>query len=193
VASNIVSLGGKVQVIGGIGDDDSGRWLLEVLDQRNIGRDYMVALRSRPTIHKTRYMVGNYHIMRRDTDKSHMPDIDGDQLGDAAEKLSHAITDFQPDIIYMADYDKGFLAPLLINQVIIESNRAGIPTIVDPKIRHFHCFKGVTVLKPNEVRAGQVYDRPSETESDLHGLAVEGKGCISDTKMVKRHTSLVDS
>jgi rfaE bifunctional protein kinase chain/domain len=60
------------------------------------------------------------------------------------------------DVILFQDYDKGVIHQTVIDAVVSLANKKGIPTIVDPKMRNFMHYKGVTLFKPNlkEIKEG---------------------------------------
>lgn len=45
--------------------------------------------------------------------------------------------------------DKGVITPTLFEKVNELALKKGIPTAVDPKNRNFHCYKNVSLFKPN--------------------------------------------
>ena len=51
--------------------------------------------------------------------------------------------------IVFQDYDKGVITPGLIEKTIQLANEKKIPTLVDPKSRNFHHYRGATLFKPN--------------------------------------------
>lgn len=84
---------------------------------------------------KTRYMVGSHQCFRVDFDTctpNYLPALDG---------FSAAI---------ISDYAKGACTPEVCQEVILEANRLGIPTIVDPKGKGWLKYFGCTVICPNE-------------------------------------------
>ena len=53
------------------------------------------------------------------------------------------------DALVIEDYDKGVVDGALSRQLLARARERGIPSVVDPKLRHFFDFPGTTVFKPN--------------------------------------------
>lgn len=80
-----------------------------------------------------------------------------DETADRLLKACLAIfTNFKIDVVIFEDYDKGVLTPALIDAIIAESKRRGIPVTVDPKLKGFFNYSYVDLFKPNlkELREG---------------------------------------
>jgi D-beta-D-heptose 7-phosphate kinase/D-beta-D-heptose 1-phosphate adenosyltransferase len=52
-------------------------------------------------------------------------------------------------VLVLQDYDKGVLGEGVARRLLDAAARLGVPTIVDPKLRHFFEFRGAHVFKPN--------------------------------------------
>jgi D-beta-D-heptose 7-phosphate kinase/D-beta-D-heptose 1-phosphate adenosyltransferase len=168
VAANVNALGGKVAIVSVIGDDGPGYHLLEILGESNIETKYIVQTPDRATTKKTRFMVGSSHLLREDYEQT--DEVESELEADIETAIQLAIDEYEPDIIYLADYDKGVLSFEIINYTIAAAHIKHIPTIADPKLRHFHAYRGVDILKPNDVRAGAAMDMPVQTEYQVYQL-----------------------
>jgi D-beta-D-heptose 7-phosphate kinase/D-beta-D-heptose 1-phosphate adenosyltransferase len=66
VFNNIIALGGKADICGVIGSDESGRMLLKELGPTRSGRGGVVIDQDRPTTRKSRVIAHNQQIVRYD-------------------------------------------------------------------------------------------------------------------------------
>ena len=53
------------------------------------------------------------------------------------------------DVMVVEDYNKGVVAPAVIEAVRESADHHEVPWVVDPKRRNFFAFEGATVFKPN--------------------------------------------
>ncbi|MGH7540248.1 MAG: bifunctional heptose 7-phosphate kinase/heptose 1-phosphate adenyltransferase, partial [Gemmatimonadota bacterium] len=76
-------------------------------------------------------------------------------------------------VLVLEDYDKGTITPALARSLLEEAGRRGVPSIVDPKLRHFFDFQGADIFKPNgaEVAVALGREAPPEDAAALRGLA----------------------
>jgi D-beta-D-heptose 7-phosphate kinase/D-beta-D-heptose 1-phosphate adenosyltransferase len=170
VAANIVALGARCDVVGGIGEDPEGKVLRERLSQTGVGVTGLVELDDRPTTVKTRIMARHQHVTRIDREDS--SDISEKQ----AERLAEAVRRLGPgaEAIALEDYNKGIFVPSLIRATLETGGRESIPTVVDPKRLRFFEFKAATVFKPNSRELEDALGerlRPDDAEwmSDVRG------------------------
>lgn len=152
VANNIVSLGGRVELCGVVGDDQMGRWLVSDLEKKGIGVRGIVTVQGRPTTVKTRVMAHDQQVVRVDKEVT-TPIEKSDErilLASAGSFLSEC------GCLILSDYAKGVLTTTMIRDLIQQGRKAGLPVAVDPKVIHFPMYKNVTVLTPNllETSAG---------------------------------------
>ena len=52
--------------------------------------------------------------------------------------------------IVVSDYQKGVATAKLLRAVLALARRAGVPVLVDPKVRHFPRYKRVALVTPNQ-------------------------------------------
>jgi len=179
VAANVVALGGEAFVVSTIGDDANGETLSELLRQRTITTDYLVRSSKRPTTFKSRIMAGTHHICR--VQREVKDDLGGEGEDAILTAYYNAVDNEKPDVIYMADYDKGVLTPKVIARVIGYAHENSLSVIADPKIAHFHDYHLVDILKPNDVRAGVAMGMPVRTNSEVSALAEAIGGSLKCT------------
>ncbi len=149
VANNIISLGGKVELCGVVGDDQMGRWIAQDLRKKGIGVRGVLLGGDRPTTIKTRVLAQNQQVVRVDREVTTLLSRDEE------ETLLGAIRSFLDDCgaLVISDYAKGVVTPTLVREIVAMTEAEGVPVAVDPKVKHFAIYRGVTVLTPNLLEA----------------------------------------
>ncbi len=145
VARNIAALGGKVVLVGLVGDDDAGRELSAMLaDEPGIASRLIVDA-GRPTTVKTRFVAGRQQLLRVDGETA-MP-----ATGAAASALQAALDAAlgSVDIVLLSDYAKGVLGDEVLQRAIARIHGAGKRLVVDPKSRDLRRYAGADLLTPN--------------------------------------------
>lgn len=157
VFNNILALGGKADLCGVIGADESGRLLMKELGAKRSGRGGVVIDHDRPTTRKSRVIAHNQQIVRYD--------IEG--RNELKAGLQRRILRYvesrlrELSCVVVSDYAKGVVSPGLMSEITRLAALRKVPVIVDPKVEHFGYYKGVTVVTPNHLEAAQA--------SGLHG------------------------
>ena len=84
------------------------------------------------------------------------------------------------DALVIEDYDKGVVTPRLSRALLDRAAERAIPSVVDPKLRHFFDFSGATVFKPNarELAAAMGLERAPRRDEHLRPL-LDRLGCQS--------------
>lgn len=165
VALNLISLGAQVVLASVVGNDSHGKRILELCDLNNIGCNTILQLNSRPTTVKTRIIGNKQHLLRVDSEVN-------EYLNEFDEKkfLDHILPSVtsQFDAVIFQDYNKGLLTTKIIEELILRCKQENIYTTVDPKLKNFYCYRGVTLFKPNlkELKEGTglVFNYPSERQ-----------------------------
>lgn len=151
VFNNILALGGKVDLCGVIGADESGRLLLKELGKSRSGRGGVIIDHDRPTTRKSRVIAHNQQIVRYD--------MEGRQelKGTLQKRLLRYVESRIRELscIVVSDYAKGVVSAALMLELTRMAVLRKIPVIVDPKVEHFSYYKGVTVITPNHLEATQ--------------------------------------
>ncbi len=152
VAANVAALGADCDLVGCVGADEAAGRIRRSLGGVEGGAivDRLVEARDRPTTTKTRVVARQQQVVRFDRER------DEDLTGDAAEAIREHVRAAVAgaDALVLEDYDKGVLSPPVIRAALEEAARAGIPSVVDPKFRHFFAYGGATVFKPNALELG---------------------------------------
>lgn len=164
VALNVQALGATPVLCALVGEDDNGKLLRQLLEEKQLTRDGIVVSTSRPTTVKARVIAAHQHVVRIDQESDKIASSNEEaELLARVEKLLPGC-----DVVVFEDYDKGVITPGLIAQTVKWANARNIPTVVDPKKRNFLHYSGVTLFKPNvkEMRDGLKIDLdPSDDRS----------------------------
>lgn len=167
VAINISSMGATPYICSVIGNDDSGRIFLELMNKRQMPASGILVSGERQTSVKTRVIGNHQHLLRVDHEMTGFLDHDLEQQ--LITKIMGIIRDKPVDAVIFQDYDKGVLTPELIDQVTDLANEKGIPALVDPKKRSFHHYRNVTLFKPNFKELTEGLNLPI-SKSDYDGI-----------------------
>ncbi|GBE02951.1 MAG TPA: D-glycero-beta-D-manno-heptose-7-phosphate kinase [Nitrospirae bacterium] len=175
VAANIVVLGANVTIAGIIGDDYHGNLLLSIL--RNDGIDTSGILKgNRPTTVKTRVVAHNQQVVRFDREERK-------KINDRIlKKLQEFMLSNREswDGIIVSDYKKGVVTQGFMNFLRREFRGRECFVAVDPKVGHFHLYKGVSIVTPNLKEASEgsgIEIRDERTLSKAGGSLLKRLGC----------------
>jgi D-beta-D-heptose 7-phosphate kinase/D-beta-D-heptose 1-phosphate adenosyltransferase len=146
VALNLLSLGIKTILIGEIGSDNSGEVLKDLLRDNGITSKHLIKKRGLTTT-KTRIMSGQQQMVRLDYDELST----GPNQTELKKILKLISTG--PSAIIISDYEKGFLTPTFLKQVIQSANKKNIPILIDPKGTDIEKYRGATAITPNKKEA----------------------------------------
>ena len=140
VALNIAKLGGKVTLLGVVGDDAEGGAVKRLLEAEGVVCDFVVEPGSR-SICKLRVMAQHQQLIRIDFEETSLK-FDSDAL--LAKLVEHLP---EHDTVVFSDYGKGTLAD--VSTYIIESKQAGIKVLVDPKGVDYRRYAHADLITPN--------------------------------------------
>ncbi len=174
VAANVRGLGAGCDLVGVVGDDAAGRAVDKALAEIGVGRRF-VPDSGRPTTVKTRVLARGQQVVRVDRER------DDDHSDGLAEALLARLDDCLPgaDALVLADYDKGVLSPAVVRKALAAAAAQGIPTVVDPKRRHFFSYAGATVFKPNRNEMERALGEPARPgDADWMKRARRRIGCL---------------
>ena len=178
VFNNILALGGKADLCGVIGADESGRLLLKELGKSRSGRGGVIIDHDRPTTRKSRVIAHNQQIVRYD--------MEGRQelKGTLQKRLLRYVESRIRELscIVVSDYAKGVVSSALMAELTRMAALRKIPVIVDPKVEHFGYYKGVTVITPNHLEATQaagLHGDDDQTINQAGAVIRQRLGCQS--------------
>lgn len=163
VANNIAALKGQTEVVGAIGTEGRGRMLLDLLRDRNIGVEGIIADPARPTTQKTRVVAHHQQVVRIDREEVK-------PLSTALrQQMLKYVNDHLKDIdaICIEDYGKGVITPELLRPIVERARRLKKIVTVDPKEDHLSYYQGVTSMTPNHHEASRLAKIPIEDDESL--------------------------
>jgi D-beta-D-heptose 7-phosphate kinase/D-beta-D-heptose 1-phosphate adenosyltransferase len=174
VAHNVHALGAAPLLAGAVGEDAAAERVRRLLAGHGVdGEAGIVVDPSRRTTQKTRIIAHHQQVLRAD-EETRAPLAPGVESG-LWERIEAALP--RTDAVLISDYGKGVVTPLLLERLLPELARRGIPCAVDPKEEHFDRYVGVTVITPNLAEASQAWGRRIRSAEDLleAGLALRGR------------------
>ncbi len=151
VFHNILTLGGKAEICGLIGDDHNGKQVLKEIRRQTQRTTGIFVDETRPTIKKTRVIAHNQQMVRFDIEQRHQASQKHQQ------QIIRYVASRLPDLscIVVSDYAKGVISAEVMHQLLGLAKQRRIPVIVDPKVEHMDYYVGATVITPNHLEAKQ--------------------------------------
>lgn len=140
VALNIAALGGKVSVMGFVGNDEVAKSLKTLLEKAGV-LCLFETLADYPTITKLRILSRHQQLIRLDFEDGFHA-VDNEKL----LHLYHAEM-MQANAIVLSDYGKGTLNQ--IEQFIALAKSLNKPVLIDPKGTDFTRYRDATLITPN--------------------------------------------
>lgn len=174
VARNVRALGGDPLLIGVVGDDGSGRQVIDLIREGGLSPEGILTDSTRPTTVKTRIIAHAQHVAR----------VDRESRAPLSPELVAAIVGFvernmdRIDGVIFEDYNKGVIGRELVRKVTALATRKNIPVTVDPKFENFFDFPGATVFKPNKKEVEEALGRKLSSREEI-----EDAGRILLTKL----------
>ena len=160
VALNLFGLGIKTILVGEIGNDKAGEKLTDLFKVNSIPTKYLIKKKTSTTT-KTRIMSGQQQLVRLDEDE-----ISSGPSKIDIKKILKLIAN-NPSAIIISDYEKGFLTPDFLKQVIQSANKKNIPVLIDPKGKDLEKYRGATAITPNKKEALLLTDLTNKDEQLL--------------------------
>lgn len=146
-ARNIKLSGGNVHLMSVTGEDEAGRHLRDLLEKDQIDVSGLLPCSDRPTIRKTRIRSANQQIVRIDWELAQPISKQAQDL------ILKRLREIKYDALLISDYGKGALPSTLVQQLIEEAVKRGIPIAVDPKGHDYNKYVNATLLTPNRKEA----------------------------------------
>lgn len=169
VGLNIKSLGSDPVLIGVIGNDSEGSFLLNEMKNLNLSTEGLFIENDRPTTCKTRVISDSHHLLRIDSESKE------DIISDSEDKIMTFLekSGNETGIIILQDYNKGVLSKSLIKRITEFANNKGIKILVDPKFDNFFEFGNVFLFKPNRKELEDAFGRKMKNAEDIEKTAKE--------------------
>lgn len=144
VVRNLHALGMRSAMLGVIGDDESGHWVQDRLDQLGVDHTGLLTEENgRPTAIKTRVIARHQQVVR--FDREWLQPISGHARIELKQHLQELLPHSKAVIV--SDYGKGVLTPGFIDELIAMLGDKLVA--VDPKPEHTDAYRGATVITPN--------------------------------------------
>ena len=168
VAHNLRALGGAVDLIGVIGDDDSASHLKSELAAKGIHGTGLITDPQRRTTTKMRVVTTrNQQVSRIDFESD---DEVGAEIEEAlARQIEMRAQSAQ--VVLVSDYQKGVITRRSMAHVLSFSNSKNVPVIVDPKVPHIDYYGGASLVTPNHVEAESATNSRISTNEDARKAA----------------------
>ncbi len=167
VAANLVAANQKVSMMSIIGEDECGKILLSLFQDKGVGTELM-EVTERQTTQKTRFLAGNnQQVLRLDVEDT--TNISLELCKHLLSQLENCIKNY--NLIVLSDYLKGLLTFEFTQGVIRIANDNNIPVIVDVKDPSVSKYKNATLLKPNQKELHDLTGMPVETDEEIVAAA----------------------
>ncbi len=163
VIDNIVSLGGSVRVIGFLGNDTEGDWVLSTLMERGLDVSLIMQYDEYKTTSKTRLTSKKQQFLR--TDEEMIKPAPSEYLEYLERNIQEIYSDI--DVVVLSDYGKGAVTYEIAQLIISEALQRNIPVFVDPKGSDYEKYRGATACTPNMNEIRVVSGNKIETECEL--------------------------
>jgi D-beta-D-heptose 7-phosphate kinase/D-beta-D-heptose 1-phosphate adenosyltransferase len=143
VAQNLYNLNIDVELVSVIGNDNFGKQIQTLLEEKNIKHKLFVDT-SRKTTQKNRIFNNNKLMVRYDIEER-------TSIHDALQNNILEYIKSKNDVaaIVISDYDKGVLHFDLTKEIIDYANLNNILTFVDPKVNNYLKYQNCFCFKPN--------------------------------------------
>jgi D-glycero-beta-D-manno-heptose-7-phosphate kinase len=167
-AMNLASLGAGASIVGVVGNDESGRSLLQTLRSAGVNCDCIEISKDYQTPTKVRILAGHAHSSRQQVIRvDHESGAFRDQAlqSKLAENLSQLAK--ATDAIIISDYNYGVASNALLDAVRSSQDR---PVLIDSRSR-LKEFKGFSAATPNEDEVEQILEMRFENRDQLAGAA----------------------
>ena len=155
-AANAASLGGKVSVVGVIGDDENGRSLLAKLKESKIDCENIIVAENFQTNTKVRVLAGQHYAPRQQVIRI---DYENRIADDSVliEKLKANIQTAleNADAVIFSDYDYGTAGEETFKICVEIADKKQIPLLIDSRFR-LEKFANATTATPNQEEVEQI-------------------------------------
>ena len=165
VINNLKSLGAYVDVIGVIGECDASEVILSELARLGCHTKYLMLDENKIMPKKSRILSGTQQLVRYDIEET----VALSEIID--QKIRNCFTNIVGgyDLVLLSDYAKGLLSEELTKFLIQESQRVGVPVLVDPKGNDYTKYKGAYCITPNKKELELFWGADIKGLDDLSG------------------------
>jgi D-beta-D-heptose 7-phosphate kinase/D-beta-D-heptose 1-phosphate adenosyltransferase len=145
VVNNLITFGAKCSVATVIGDDSSGKELLNMLKELDVKTENIIIENNRKSSKKSRIISRNQQIVRYDKESKNK--IKESTELKLIESIKNSINEY--DLIILSDYAKGVLTDSVTKKLISISNTNNKKILADPKGNDFSKYKNAFAITPN--------------------------------------------
>lgn len=140
VALNIAKLGGKVTLLGVVGDDEEGRIVKRLLEAAGVVCELIVEKSTR-SICKLRIVAQHQQLIRIDFEET--------PIEFAQSEMELRLSEHLPknDVVVFSDYGKGTLSH--VQQHIHQAKQLAVKVLVDPKGMDYQRYTQADLITPN--------------------------------------------
>lgn len=163
VINNIISLGANVKVLGCVGNDEAGDFIVNYFANNKTNISYLKKYNQISTVIKTRVVSKNQQFLRIDEEKKE-PLLEEYYIY-TKDNLDEIFEDI--DVVIISDYAKGAVTKEMAQLLIKTAIKKNIPIIVDPKGNNYSKYVGATVCTPNVKELYDVVNKKIENEDDI--------------------------
>ena len=163
VVNNISILGANIKVVGCVGKDADGDWLIQKMNERGIDTSYLRQEKGTQTISKTRLVSKKQQFLRLDEET--IKAVSDEFCNFIEENLDEIFEEV--DVLIISDYGKGTIREDLAQILIRFANGHNIISIVDPKGKNYQKYFGATVCTPNMNELRVVTGKQIDTEEEI--------------------------
>ena len=169
VAHNLAALGAQVALVGLVGADAAAARLRSELAAAGIDAEGLVEHSRRPTVEKVRIVTDrNQQVARVDYEDD--SDIDGEVEQQLIDRIGRVGGNAK--VLLVSDYLKGTVTKALMG-ALLPLKSAGAPLLVDPKIPHLQCYRGASLITPNQQEAEAATHRLIRSDEEAQRAAVD--------------------
>lgn len=163
VIHNIISLGGHAIPCGVVGDDQTGRKIIDKLEAMGSNADGVFLEPGRPTSVKTRIIAHQQQVVR--FDRESLKEIRRETIGNFLSFIGQQLDKI--DAIIVADYGKGVISAEMMKGLGDLVRDSSVLVAVDPKTDNFKYYQGIDVITPNHHEAGSFCRINIDNETSL--------------------------
>ena len=163
VMANLKALDCDVGVMSVVGDDESGKDIVLMLENMGVKIEKILKEKDRKSAHKTRIMVVHQQVIR--FDKESKDDILESSKDELLNSLKNIIKNY--DAVLLSDYAKGVLRDDFCKQIIKIANENSKFILIDPKGSDYSKYKNATLLTPNLKEAMQALKMKIDDDASL--------------------------
>lgn len=163
VINNIISLGASVKVLGCVGKDDAGDFIVSSFKKERVKLEHFKQYEKINTIIKTRIVSKSQQFIRIDKEEKK------DLIKDYEEYIEENINEIFNNVnsVVISDYGKGSVTNKISQLLINEANSRNIPVIVDPKGNNYEKYRNATICTPNTKELLDVANCNVNSEDDI--------------------------